>query len=142
LNIFEYQEYVYIQLQTSPLLTVMFSHYPPPPFFLGQFWNFQFHKLYCHINFIISISYHNTGRLVPVYNFKISEYGWTITSILSPGLITIEHLLNNLLRELRRGNTKWTIQRNWQHRDHKTKTNKTKTQHNMWWTPLYVSKHK
>jgi len=36
-----------------------------------------------------------------------------------------------------RGNQKWTIQRNWQHRVHKTKT-----QHNMCWTPLYASKHK
>ena len=36
-----------------------------------------------------------------------------------------------------------TIQRNWQHRIHnKTKTNKTKTQHNMCWTPLYTNKHK
>jgi len=25
---------------------------------------------------------------------------------------------------------------------HKTTTNKTKTQHNMCWTPLYASKHK
>ena len=42
-------------------------------------------------------------------------------------------------REYRRGNQKWTIQRNWQHRVHKTKTNKTKAQHNMCWTPLYVN---
>ena len=33
-----------------------------------------------------------------------------------------------------------TIQRNWQHRVHKTKKNKTKTQHNMCWTPLYENK--
>ena len=37
----------------------------------------------------------------------------------------------------RRGNQKWTIQRNWQHRVHKTKKDKTKTQHNICWTPLY-----
>jgi len=37
---------------------------------------------------------------------------------------------------------KLTIQRNWQHMVHKTKTNKTKTQHNMWWTPLHANKHK
>jgi hypothetical protein len=30
----------------------------------------------------------------------------------------------------RRGNKTWTIQRNWQHRVHKTKKNKTKTQRN------------
>jgi hypothetical protein len=42
------------------------------------------------------------------------------------------------VREYRRGNKKWTIQRNWQHTCmvHKTKKNKTKTQYNMRWTPL------
>jgi len=38
------------------------------------------------------------------------------------------------------GNPKWTIQRNWKHRVHKTKTKKP--QHNMWWTQLCTSKHK
>jgi len=38
--------------------------------------------------------------------------------------------------------SKWTIQRNWQHRVHKTKKNKTKTQHNMCWTQLCANKHK
>ena len=33
-------------------------------------------------------------------------------------------------------------QRNWQHRIRKTKKNKTKTQHNMCWTPLCANKHK
>jgi len=33
-------------------------------------------------------------------------------------------------------------QRNWQHRVHKTKKNKAKTQHIMCWTPLYTNKHK
>ena len=32
---------------------------------------------------------------------------------------------------------KMTIQRNWQHRLHKTNKNKPKTQHNICWTPLY-----
>ena len=46
------------------------------------------------------------------------------------------------VREYRRSNKKkWTIQRHWQHRVHKTKTNKAKTQHNMCWTPLCASKH-
>ena len=39
-------------------------------------------------------------------------------------------------------NQKWTIQKNWHHRVHKTKTSKTRTQHNMCWTPLYANKHK
>jgi hypothetical protein len=33
---------------------------------------------------------------------------------------------------------KRTIHRNWQNRVHKTKKNKTKTQHNMGWTQLYT----
>ena len=41
--------------------------------------------------------------------------------------------------EYRRGNTTWTIQRNWQHRVHKTKKNKAKTQHNICWTPLITN---
>jgi len=45
-------------------------------------------------------------------------------------------------KEHRRGNQKWTIQRNWKHGVHKTKKNKTKTQHNMCCTPLYANKHK
>ena len=36
---------------------------------------------------------------------------------------------------------KWTTQRNWQHMVHITKKKKTKTQHNMCWTPLYANKH-
>jgi hypothetical protein len=35
------------------------------------------------------------------------------------------------IREYRRGNQKWAIQRNWQYRVHKTKKNKTKTQRNI-----------
>ena len=47
------------------------------------------------------------------------------------------------VREYRRDNQKLTIQRHWQHRVHKTKaTNKTKTQHNMCWKPIYANKYK
>jgi len=46
------------------------------------------------------------------------------------------------VREYRRDNHKWTIQRNRKNRVHKTKKNKAKTQRNMCWTPLYTSKHK
>jgi hypothetical protein len=46
------------------------------------------------------------------------------------------------VREYRRGNQKYPIQRNWQHMVHKTKKNKTKTQHNMRCLPLYANKHK
>jgi len=46
------------------------------------------------------------------------------------------------IREYRRGSQKWTIQRNRQHKVHETKKNKTKTQHNMCWTPLFATNHK
>ena len=46
------------------------------------------------------------------------------------------------VREYRRDTQKWTIQRNWSNMVHKTNKNKTKTQHNMYWTPLYVNKYK
>ena len=46
------------------------------------------------------------------------------------------------VREYRRSNKKWIIQRNWQHRLYMTKTITTKTQHNMCWTLLYANKHK
>jgi hypothetical protein len=51
----------------------------------------------------------------------------------------IQHLIND--REHRRGNQKWTIQRNREHRVHKMKTNKTKTQQYMCCTSLYVNKY-
>ena len=44
------------------------------------------------------------------------------------------------VREYQRGNQKRTIHRNWQHKVYKRKKNKTKTQHNMCWTPLYANK--
>jgi len=46
-----------------------------------------------------------------------------------------------IIRKYWRGNQKRTIQRNWQQRVHKMKKNKTKTQHNMYWTSLNVNKH-
>jgi len=62
----------------------------------------------------------------PMLRFFLAEY--------------IKRAGRNIVREYRRDNQKWTIQRNWQYRSHKTKTNKTKTQHNMCWTPLYANK--
>jgi predicted transcriptional regulator len=46
----------------------------------------------------------------------------------------------NDVREYGTGNLKWTIQRNWQHRVHMAKKNKTITQHNMCWTPRCANK--
>ena len=41
------------------------------------------------------------------------------------------------IREFQRGNQKWTIQRNWQHREHKDE----EKQQNMCWIPLFTNKH-
>ena len=38
-------------------------------------------------------------------------------------------------------NKRKSIPRNWQQRVYKTKKNKSKTQHNMCWTPPCVNKH-
>ena len=43
------------------------------------------------------------------------------------------------VRKYQKGTQILTIQRNWRHRVHKMKKNKTKTQHIMYWTPLYMS---
>ena len=59
-------------------------------------------------------------------------------SVKWPAIITILYIN---AREYRSDNEKWTFQRTQQHRTHKTKKNKTKTKHNMYWTPLYVNKH-
>jgi hypothetical protein len=53
-------------------------------------------------------------------------------------IFMIKLLIN--VREYRKGNQKWKIQRNGKHKAKKTK--KTKTQHNMCWTLLYANKHK
>ena len=41
------------------------------------------------------------------------------------------------VREYRMGNQRWSNQRNWQHRVHKTKTNQANTQHKVWDTTMY-----
>jgi len=60
-------------------------------------------------------------------DFNLRQYYWM-------------HEIN--VREYRRINQKWKIQINQQHRTHKTKSNKAKTQHNMCRTSLYANKHK
>jgi len=49
---------------------------------------------------------------------------------LSSCMVLEQKILQINIREYRRGNKKWTIHRNWKHRVHKTKKNKTKTSHN------------
>ena len=48
-----------------------------------------------------------------------------------------QYLILNKRKTIPKGQSK--IQRNWQHMVHKTKKNKSKTQHNMCWTSLYTN---
>jgi len=89
-----------------------------------------------------------------IHIFKGTQKVWIYCDVIT-GHISIEHdkamvskrekyMYKHRIsdREYRRGNQTWTTQRNWQHRVHKAKKNKTKTQHNMRWTPLSAKKHK
>jgi hypothetical protein len=60
-----------------------------------------------------------------------SHLGSKLISNTTHNKILNDLLLGNKVREYLWGNEKWRIQRNWQHRVHKAKKNKTKTQHNM-----------
>jgi hypothetical protein len=82
---------------------------------------------------------HVLGYFALLYS-NISFQSKDVTCVMFLLLVIYAYKVTN--REYRRGNQKLTIQRNWQHRVHKTKTNKTKTQHNMHWTPLCANKHK
>ena len=94
--------------------------------------------------------------------FLLNELRWEVTIMLKLFIITfkisfhceflfLDELIKVILetrhthyvnvREYRKSNGKSTIQRNWHNRVHKTMKTKTKTQHNMCWTPLYANKH-
>ena len=57
-----------------------------------------------------------------------------------PPTVTFPAEIN--VREYRRGNHKWIIQRNWLHRVHKTKTKKTKTIQRNWQHRVHKTKTK
>ena len=61
-----------------------------------------------------------------------------VNTALCSDLHNTEHKQKINVRKYRRGNQKWTIQRNWQQSAHKTKKNKIKTQRNICWTRLYT----
>jgi hypothetical protein len=52
--------------------------------------------------------------------------------------IFLKKTLENTVATIKNGQSR----ENWQHRVHKTRTNKTETQQHMGWTPLCTSKHK
>jgi len=60
---------------------------------------------------------------------RLNLHNWQ--KVLEPVIILSDMKYMEInVREYRRDNQKWTIQRNREHRTDKTKTNKTKTQHN------------
>ena len=93
---------------------------------------FIWQTLYGGVHGLIDMKLNDRFRIVQLYHGVVRFIE----------LYVCIHCQSISIREYRRGNRKWTIQRNWQHSVHKMKTNKTKTQHNMCWTSLYASKHK
>ena len=83
-----------------------------------------------------SINKSFNSYLFKYYWFIDLLVAWLLDWLLNVKLAEFYPLRINV-REYRRGNLKWTIQRNWQHHwVHSTKKNKRKTQHNMCWTLL------
>jgi hypothetical protein len=75
------------------------------------------HKLIIHLSIVVAMD--EFVKWNSLSNYCVF-YVWNIL------------LKANKFREYRRGNQKWTIQRNWQHRVHKTKKNKANIQHNQY----------
>ena len=67
------------------------------------------------------------NRQTVFFNLTIRNNGHVLNG--KCRLILIWNKLKINAREYQRGNKKWTIQRNWQHRVHMKKKNKTKTQY-------------
>jgi len=72
-----------------------------------------------------------------------SEYKCTIIGLYRVQKINSSHTLNKRERNPK-GNHKWTIQRNWQHRVHQTQDEDIQSKNTMQYVlyPLYASKHK
>ena len=89
-------------------------------------------QMYIHL----SIEIDNVDRLRKNLYDKIHEFNIAISNYSLCIAIKRLRILNGNQKGQSRetGNIGYTT--------HKTKTNKTKTQHNMYWTPLYANKHK
>ena len=104
-------------------------------------------KMKNNLSIFFFITYNIKFRPTPVV------WGTKYTKLLIGREGSNEKLMHGLLTKMRnsssskgaknvpdykRGNHNWTIQRNWQHRVHKTKINKAKTQRNRCWTTGYT----
>ena len=76
---------------------------------------------------LTTLTFRFASNIIPFTLLYSSE-----TSYINKCIVSIN------VREQHRRNKKWAIQRNWHHRVHKTKKNKTKTQHTICWTPLHT----
>ena len=97
------------------------------------------------IFFLTSYAELNCTYMIPVIgSVELLWYCCHIKSYVFKKNIYMISIYKINFRENRGGNQEWTIQRNWQHWVHKTQDEgkKTKTQHNMCWTPLYENKNK
>ena len=111
-------------------------------------------KICCFIkprNEIFVLTFHTHGAMywIQVYVTSVCQLhatGGSFHLILQfhPRVKIYLHRLAKILsnvREYQRSN-QIRIQQKWQHSVHKPKKNRTKTQHNMFWTPLCANKHK
>ena len=97
-------------------------------------------------SFYVYFLFHISINLNEAFTIKLSKQNVNDTCFL---ISTNDEFLGNQIHQIYSQSTventdgaikKWTVQRNWQHRVHKTKKNKTKAQHNMCWTPLCTKK--
>ena len=98
----------------------------------------------------LNCSIPSTGSRGKDYVFNMfNDYTLFITSTCCCGTYTSKYKINlneigkymfykQTLENTKGRNQKWTFQRNRRHRVHKTKKNKTKTQHILYWTPTYT----
>ena len=111
--------------------TRMFVLYISPlVFFIRFIYNLPvYFVLLCNCSVLSVVSVKNEN-----YKKKHKKNNHTIGTvpIFFPTIVETE------VRGHRRSNQQWTIQRNWQHRVNTTKTNKTKTPHNMCWSPRWA----
>jgi hypothetical protein len=142
-------------------------NYFPPPYYLniiesGVKHHNPYSNYFCLFSFIILLfieEYSFLHKQYPSNEFFKTLYG-LLTAIhlfLPPWATLVQYINNKFLfffifffyikggqkinvREYRRSNQKWTIQRNWQHRVHKTKRNNSKTQHKIIFLNLHFSK--
>ena len=79
--------------------------------------------------------------------WSVLNYMMFVSNLLQIGTFTWQLQIKRITtaqkinaKEYRSRSQKWKIQRNWQHRVHKTKKNKAKAQRNMRWSPQSANK--